>query len=241
MSVYGHRDRPAYEMPEPYRKSAHNPFILKWWSEEHDSALVNLIARRRWLWYWTASDEIVARTPAAVLEEWRKSDPECQFRPWYNVLMIFAISRVHALGLLHTVARGGSKVCLLCSQNFLEESLPVPLLDRLGIDRLDFCAPCLRDTVLGGGGDASMSAEGVCQYLRDLAAVMGRVPTQAMGEGRVDLLPLTTDQRVAQLKVVLRRPSVARVKELFGSWRAALVAAGVTTENKPAIREKRRS
>lgn len=227
VSVYDHRDRPAYPDREPYRKGARNPFIVKWWTEAHDKALVDLIAQHKWLWYWYATDAIVALTPDAVLDEWRKSDPECQFRVWYNALMMFAESRIHALGLQHTVPRGGSKVCPLCGNYFLEESLPVPLVNRLGIDRLDFCAPCLRDTVLRRKGDPDMSAEDICQYLRDLTAVLGRAPTQTMGDGQIDLRPLTTDERLAILKVLQRRPSVARVKEVFGSWRAALAAAGV--------------
>lgn len=233
MSVYDQRDRPAYEPPEPYRNGAENPFILRWWTPEHDGALADLIAQRRWLWYWGASDAIVARTPPAVIEEWRRTDPLCEIRVWYNVLMHFAVARVHALGLHRSVQRGGSRQCPLCGETFLEESLPVPLVDRLGIDRLDLCAPCLRDTVLGGGGDATMSKEGVCQYLRDLTAALGRVPTQANGEGRVDLLPLTTDRRVHLLQVLQRRPTVARVKELFGSWRDALVTAQVVDPRRP--------
>ena len=163
----------------------------------------------------------------AVLDEWCKSDPECQFRVWYNVLMNFAISRIHALSLQQTIPRGGLNVCPLCGENFLEESLPIPLVDRLGIDSLDFCAPCLRDTILRGTGDPTMSAEDICHYVRDLTEVLGRVPTQAMGDGQMDLLPFTTEERLARLKVLLRRPTVQRVKEVFGSWRAALVAAGV--------------
>lgn len=228
MGVYDRRDQPAYEMPEPYRKGANNPFILRWWTAEHDRALAELIGRRRWLWYWGAADEIVAHTPAAVIEEWRAADPECRGRVWYNVLMKFAISRASALGFDRAVRRGGTTKCLLCDQPFLEESLPVSLVDRLGIDKLEFCAPCLRDTVLGGGGNSSLAAEAIRQYVRDLAAAVGRPPTQAMGEGRVDLLPLQTPERVALLRVLQRRPSLTRVKEVFGSWREAAVAAGVS-------------
>lgn len=103
----------------------------------------------------------------------------------------------------------------------------MPLVDRIGIDNIEFCAPCLRDTVLGGGGDQALSAEAVCEYLRDLAGILGRAPTQAMGEGRVDLLPLSTDARLSLLRVLRRRPALPRVKELFGSWRSAVAAAGL--------------
>jgi hypothetical protein len=121
----------------------------------------------------------------------------------------------------------------LCEEKFIEESLPVPLVDRLGIDQLDFCAPCLRDTVLGGGGDAAMSKDQVCAYVRDLTAALGRVPTQAHGDGRVELHPLSAEGRAQVLRALQWRPTIARVKQLFGSRREALVEARVIEPRAP--------
>ena len=230
MSIYDHRDRPAYEMPEPDPRDAHNPLILRWWTQEHDDLLRQLISERRWVWYWSASDAIGAITAASTLDQWRGSDPVCSVRAWYNVLMNFALSRAQQLGLDKEVRRGTERRCLLCEEPFLEESLPVPLIDRLGMDRLEFCAPCLRDTVLQGGASPSLSAASISEFLRQFAAAMGRAPTQAHGEGRVDLREFETEKRLAVLRVLRGRPTVDRVKELFGSWRAALVAAQVLEE-----------
>ena len=59
----------------------------------------------------------------------------------------------------------------------------MPLIVRLGIDRLDFCAPCLRDTVFKGTGNRSLSEKDIIKHLQDLASLLGRVPSQNLGEG----------------------------------------------------------
>jgi hypothetical protein len=82
-----------------------------------------------------------------------------------------------------------------------------------------------------------MSMEEVYQYLRDLTGALGRVPTQANGEGRVDLLPLPTERRAKILRALQRRPTVVRVKELYGSWRDALIAAQVVEPRAPKGRK----
>ncbi len=227
MSIYDYRDRPAYR---PFKVEPHyakNRHILKWWAPNHDQLVADQIARKQWVWSWSITDEIVKATPQATIEAWKKADPICREYAWYNVLMCFAEARARQLGFDKAIRRPMWKTCLLCKQKFVEDSLPVPLVERLGIDRLDFCAPCLRDTVLQGTGDDSASAESIGKYLRALATAIGCVPTQNFGEGTTDLLDLDTKERVAVLKLLRRKPTVRRVKALFGSWLNALIQAGV--------------
>jgi hypothetical protein len=103
----------------------------------------------------------------------------------------------------------------------------VPLIERLGIDKLDFCAPCLRDTVLQGSGKSSASKENICKYLQELTTLIGCVPTQNFSEGVTDLLDFDTAERVALLRLLRKKPTLARVKAVFGSWLNALIQAGI--------------
>jgi len=101
-------------------------------------------------------------------------------------------------------------------------------VERLGgADQLDFCAPCLSDTLFPESGDETLSREDVLTYLQDLVDVLQRVPPQNFGEKVGDLHGLSTEEKIAILQVLKRKPTLSRVKELFGSWFKALVEAGV--------------
>jgi len=103
----------------------------------------------------------------------------------------------------------------------------MPLIERLGIDRLDFCAPCLRDTVLQGTGNDSLSDRDILKFLQDLAMLLGRVPTQNFGEGKTDLIDLSNDERFELLKILRIKPTTRCLKSAFGSWLNALIQAGI--------------
>ena len=227
MSIYDYRDKPAYGslQTEPnYSKSRH---ILKWWTPEHDKLLAVQIARWQWVWYWGITDEIVKATPSTTIETWKKIAPLCSKYAWNNILMYFAAARAEQLGLTKAIRRPQVKTCPLCAKSFVEDSLPMPLIERLGIDRLDFCTPCLRDTVLQGAGNGSASEKDILKYLRKLVSLIERVPPQNFGEGMTDLLDLETEERLALLKLLRVKPSVRRVKSVFGSWLNALIRAGI--------------
>ncbi len=227
MSIYDHRDKPAYGLFETDPHYCRNRYILKWWTSEHDGLLATQIARWEWVWYWTITDEVVRITLASTLESWEKTDPLCSKYAWNTVLMYFAAARAEQLGLTQAIRFPQKKACLLCRKVFVEDSLPMPLIERLGIDRLEFCAPCLRDTVLQGSGRDSASEKHVLKYLQDLAKLVERVPPQNFGEGMTDLLDMRPEERLALLKLLRVKPSVRRVKSLFGSWLNALIQAGV--------------
>lgn len=227
MSIYDHRNKPAYQNFTAKRSYCKNPHILKWWTPAHDELIASQIDKDQWLWYWGITDEIVAATPPETIQAWQETDPLCSKYAWYNVLMYFAASRAEVLGLTKQIRKPKRKTCPLCNNGFVEDSLPVPLVRRLGIDHLDFCAPCLRDTVLQGSGSDSLTKEEVLTYLQDLSNVLQRVPNQNYGEGIEDLHGLDLQERLAVLQLLKRKPTVHRVKELFGSWLNALVEAGV--------------
>ncbi len=223
MSCYDYRDRPAYGNSDwpPYS----NRKISGWWTTEHDGLLGRLIDEWQWNWYWEVADAVVPITPKDVLA------PFLVTKAWYNKVMKYAVTRAKSLGLDSKIRKPQWKACPLCRERFVEDSIPHPLVKRFGINNLDFCAPCLRDTVLQETGDGAASREKVLAYLRDLTSVLQRIPAQGFGEGLDDFRSMDSGQRLAVLRVLQRKPTVRRVKELFGSWLKALIESGVLDDD----------
>lgn len=224
VSIYDNREGPAYNPSWP-QEYCDNPHILKWWTTAHDALIAEQISEEHWDWYLGITDKILSITPPGTVEAWKSEDPLCARWAWYNILMDFAGARATKLGLTESIREPQWKTCPMCGERFEENSLPYPLASRLGYDQLDFCSPCLRDAIWGE--EERLSKEEVLEYLRDLERVLERVPSQDFGQGQVDLFALSTEERLELLKVLGRKPSVHRVKELFGSWLGALIEAGI--------------
>lgn len=218
MSIYDNRAEPAYRTISYGPEDWDRPGILKWWTTAHDALLVEQIEEEQWHWYWSIPDKILSMMPPDAPEWWRKT-------PNANILMHFAAARAQKLGLTKSIREPQWKTCPLCGNEFVEDSLPAPLTRRLGFDQLDFCSPCLRDSIWTERDN--VSREEVLKYLRDLEDILQRVPSQGFGQGENDLRLLSTAERLRLLKVLRRKPSVRRVKELFGSWLEALIEAGI--------------
>ena len=224
MSIYDERERPAYENFHPKSEEAENPLILEWWTDAHDELLRERIKNDQWIWYWRIVDDILRITPDSVIQVWRKQDPTCSTHAWYNVLMNFAAARADRLGLSRNIRSPKWRVCALCGQRFVEDSLPAPIIQRLGVDHLDFCAPCV-STAIFKPGDKTASSSYVIAYLKTLAGVLERIPPQDFGKGPNDLIDLTTGERLTLFKLLQRKPCFHRINELFGSWLEALIEA----------------
>ena len=244
--VYGVRDRSLHNHGPTDPAFARNPHILAWWTEEHDRLLARLIERDRWLWYWSVADEVAAMTSRDKLARRSGADPKV-FRPEdgpedeeggrkgtyasYNVVMYFARSRAEALGLTDAIRPAEWKTCPLCGHRFREDSLWVPPARVYGAHNITHCSPCLEEAV-HGEGDGRASEEKILDYARQLAQALarpaGRRPTQRQGwPGSFGLVAQTGDlrTRVRYVEALHRKPALARVKDLFGSWRAACDAA----------------
>jgi len=226
MSIYDFRDRPAYGDFKSDPHDCENPLILKWWSPVHDHLLSERMREERWLWPLTITPKLVEITSEEILDRWTSEDPLCARYAWYNILMYFAISRAEKLGLTKAIREAEWKVCPLCEQKFVEDSLPMPLVKKLGINQLDFCSPCLAEILFNSGNNA-LTQEEIRTYLRTLSEILKRAPSQGFGEGIDDFRDLNTTERLAVLRALKNKPTKDRVKELFGSWRNALVDAGV--------------
>jgi len=143
--------------------------------------------------------------------------------------MYFAISRANVLELDKLIRRPNWRVCPLCGNQFVEDSLPEPLIMRLGVSQIDFCSPCLSETLFATSDRGSR--EEICQFIRDLAEASGRIPPQDFGSGEYDIRDLNTSERLVILRVLKKKPSSAHVRTLFGSWFAALVASEVLSSD----------
>jgi hypothetical protein len=237
MSVYNQRDKPAYGanagLDTAYGK---NPHILKWWTPAHDQLIEQAIQEYQWQWYWHIREKICALTPSEVLETWKRSDPACKSHAWYNVLMYFSSARAIDRGFDKLVREPSEKHCRLCGLLFREDSLPAPLIERIGVEEIECCSPCLSKALLEDGAN-EMSADSVCGYIRDLTQALSRIPPSDYGRNVGDLHGMSGDERLTVFRVLERKPSVKRVKQLFGSWLNALIKAGVLEDD---VRQTRR-
>ncbi|MBN2266762.1 MAG: hypothetical protein JW725_00275 [Candidatus Babeliaceae bacterium] len=223
MSIYDYRDRPAYrsDVFKPYK----NQNISKWWGKDQDNLIKLTIGKWQWNWYWEISDIVISHTSEETIASFMSTTN------LNNKIMYFAVSRAQELGLTNLIRKPKWKVCPLCHNKFIENSLPHPLIKRLGIDQIDFCSPCLRDTILQNTGSQTASKEEVLAYLRELVTALQRIPHQGYGEGINDFKGLNSKERLELLQIFQKKPSTRHVKKLFGTWLQALIDAGILEDD----------
>lgn len=233
-SQYENRTDPAYDsvMQGLVNSSmAANPHILKWWTDAHDELIRKQIVQWQWYWHFYIKDEILRITEAEVIEAWKRQDPACQrgigTGAWNNVLEYFAYARAKEIGLNDLLRKPQWKRCPICENMFLENSLPEPLARRLGINGLDFCAPCLASRILQNTGKDNLTKEEVKEYLKSLSSLLQVIPHQGYSEGADDLLYLSFKDRLAAFQLFTNKPTTLLVKKLFSSWLHALIEAEI--------------
>jgi len=234
-SKYRQRDESLYTEPPINEEYANNPHIMPWWTDTHDLVILARIKRYRWLWHKgiadrSVSDDLLDITPDAIINHWRDTDPLCRGRTIKSVLTDFARTRARDAGLISYLKPAEWTTCRLCGEPFIEDSLPLPLIRRIGINQIVFCSPCLTDIYFNEvsvRGTHDISHEDVLSYVQELASLLDYVPPRDFGTTPEDTASLTTEQQRAIFELLQRRPSIQRVRELFGSWFQALVEAGV--------------
>jgi len=112
--------------------------------------------------------------------------------------------------------KGKWEFCPLCGKRFQQH----PFRSDVCI-----CSPCLWNLLYDG--NENVTKQEAISYFQDLAKILQRVPLYNFGYGGSDFIDLDTSQKLEVHKVLKRRPSIKRVKELFGSWLNALVEAGI--------------
>lgn len=208
-----------------------NPYILKWWTPEHDALIAKHIDEYEWFWGHKLTDELVALAEKDV-ESWKSEDPLCRRWAWYNILLNFAVARAIKIGLTDRIREPQWRNCALCGKQFPEDSISFELFKALGgVNGLDFCLSCLDAAFVDRGRD-DLPREETLDFLRDLAGVLQRIPNQPNPIYRQDypvnlLVDLSVQKRSELLIVLYRKPTLERVKDHFGSWLNALIQAGV--------------
>lgn len=221
-----------------------NPHILKWWNKSHDELMAKLIEQKQWYWYEFITDEILAITPPEKIETWKSEDPlfkdrECggqndrvQSLTLTNnildlILRDFALSRAQSIYLTRRIRKPQEKTCPLCGEKFNENSLYGSLVRKLRLDHFDFCPVCLLEITSGQGENDNATKQEVIEYIHVLTNILQYVPSYYFGGGKEDFIDMDSSQRFEVFKLLKRKPSITRVKDLFGSWFAALVEAGI--------------
>ena len=227
MGIYDQRTKPAYRFHDFDINYANSEYILEWWSPEHDQLILDLINQYQWCWYWEITESVKKITNSLIIESWRKKDPICNKYAWSNVVMYFALARAEVLNLSKKIRAPEWKTCGLCNKKFVEDSLPFPLIKRQGIDRLDFCAPCLQGLIFPDSGSDDVNEDQIYKYLCGIYELTGTLPRSDYYVGYRDLLYLDYKERLELLELLQLRPSMIRVKELFNSWIHALQKAGL--------------
>lgn len=207
-----------------------NKFILKWWTENHDELLIRQISKYHWLYYWKIWEKIIDITTSKTIENWKKVDPICKSYAWQNILMYFSVSRAEELQYTNYIRNPEWKICPICENEFIENTLPCSLVRRLGINQIDFCAPCLSDILFSNGNVHSTKYQ-ILDYIVNLTEAIQRIPPQNFGEGTYDIHDLSTKQRLKVLKILKNKPSEEQVKRKFNSWFNALIEAGVLDDD----------
>lgn len=203
------------------RRQANDPQILEWWTPEHDALLVREIIRRHWAWR-PPYDEIVRITPPTIFANFKANHPACRTRVWYNVLVGFSYARAFAIGLTDLIRLKAAWVrCLLCEQ-VLHQTKSYYFTSP---EQSFFCYPCIREH--WWSAESNSEPTEILRYVRGLADSVQRVPHQSFGRLRSDFGGLSAAQIAAVLRIMKQRPSRRSIKEHFGTWFHALVAAGV--------------
>ncbi len=231
MSIYENRDTPAYADFEAPLSYCDNKYIKNWWNKHHDSLIYKQIKEEKWYWPWSIADILVKNTSEEKINKWKESDPLCKDYAWYNVLMYFAVLRAKKKGFLNEIKIPNWKICHLCNQRFLENSLPYPLIQKIGINNINYCSPCLSDSLLKGGNDR-MKKRDIIKYIKDLVELIEKVPSQSyVQEIASEIKNFNTEMTFKILTLLKQKPSMERVKSIFKSWLKALIDAEILEDN----------
>ena len=203
-----------------------------WWTDAHDAMILAQVAKEQWRWHSDHRRFVASISPEELekhraLAEVQRRDGTGYYGVWYNGIGAYIYRRALELGahkLVSTLPQW--RICAICANEFHETSAREKYL---GCNQLDICRPCL-DESLHRGESVDLSRDEILEYLRELAALLQRVPPLDFGTPAckiTNLIGLTTEQRVKVLLLLRRRPSLALVKCHFSSWFQALVVAGV--------------
>jgi hypothetical protein len=185
----------------------------RWWNADAEEALREAIRHWQWAWHYSFGSWFVEhvrsnhQTPA----------------------MMFASAKAKKLGLMEALRLPIiGKPCLHCGELFREDAVAGSCLSRFGsIESIDFCNPCMLPVVEQQSAQKRIpESQEVLDWMRDAAKRLQRIPSQSFPS----IEEFRASDQVERIDIVAlcqTRPSQKYVKELFGSWLGALIAAGL--------------
>src|SRR2546428_275772 len=188
----------------------------RWWDTRAEDALHASI--RQWQWAWQTSfaswfvDNIRSthQTPA----------------------MQYAAAKARELGLLAGVRHPIiGKPCHHCGKLFREDGTAGSCLARFGdIDSIDYCNPCMLGVLDQEPAREKLVADSGKKQIIDWLKLVGerlqRIPSQSFPSIE-EFRTADRNERLQIVTVCQSRPSAKSVKQLFGTWLGALIAAGL--------------
>jgi hypothetical protein len=219
---------PHLVLNDSYR-SKQRPF---WWTAQHDALILHQVKKEQWRWmasHRMFTKHLTKEQLDRHIAEWEQLCVEGrEYAVWYNGLGAYITKRAIELGapaLVTTVPE--IKLCAACCEKFHETSARV---NYLGTEQVDICKPCIDEAVWRGQKDDFTTQE-TLNYLRELAAILGRVPESDYGRHAKTMLKgLNSTDRAAAIGRLRERPTLRLVNNQFGSWFNALKEAGVLDE-----------
>lgn len=220
---------------------AGDPHVLAWWEERHTHEVREAITDFQWKWKFVVEDYVARVLTDSEIDAWSKSDPRLAAvsnDPIYDrqrsenvkgIVRRFSWAYGHVHGLTDAIRPSELKSCARCGLSFAEHACPNNYIQRLGVDQIDICNPCLTSALQFGAGQRDdANAQEVADFARDICHAVGRIVSQRVGYMEPStLLGLTTNERLRVLEILALRPSPSAIKATHGSWLGALIAAGV--------------
>lgn len=231
--------RPTHGGPPPDASLADNPHILEWWTPQHDELIRYQLSTNQGNW-WPDVAALAGITPRHAFLKWQIEDPLCLLSTnWGTVLADFARARAETTGLSEAIIWSAlAKKCALCGRMFEPQHMvatlmknPVSLVRRIVLKKgsydLAVCDWCLSHALYHHGHNTATREQAI-SYLCEVARLIGRVPNSNFPIGcEGSLIEMTVDQQQTFLALVNKKPSPARINELFGSYLSALIEAGI--------------
>ena len=182
-------------------------------------------------WRWRAShraftEDLTKEQLDRHIADWQQLCIEGrEYGVWYNALGAYITKRAIELGAPALVKIAPEfKLCAACGEEFHETSARVKYL---GTEQIDICKPCIDEAVWRGQKE-DLTQDETLNYLRELAAILGRVPESDYGrEAKTMLKGLDSSRRAAAIRDLRERPTLRLVNHQFGSWFKALKEAEI--------------
>ena len=186
----------------------------RWWDTRAEEALRESI--RQWQWAWQHA------FGTWFVENIRSTHQ--------SSAMVYAAAKARELGMLQGVRLPIiGKPCLHCGESFREDGAAGSCLSRFGdVESIDFCNPCMLAVLDHQPATEDRSTHSgkdhIIDWLQRVAQRLQRIPSQSFPTIE-EFRAADRDERLSIVALCQNRPSVKRVKQLFGTWLEGLITA----------------